>query len=100
MLCTFPLKTRLGKASAETNIILREDQNALLVPTAAVSGDRVWRVSDGKAVPQSVETGAKTPEAIEIRGGISPDSLIVKDASLPPDPGRPVKIQIEDWQAP
>ena len=67
--------------TAETNIIISEVKDALLVPTTAVSDKKIIVVRDGKAEQVSVEIGAKTEDKIEIRKGISEGELIVIDGS-------------------
>lgn len=86
--------------TAETNIILREEKTALLVPATALHDGAVWIVKDGKAALQTVETGAKSPGAVEIRSGIGADALIVRDASAGITPGKHLRAQIETWKAP
>ncbi|MBI2233973.1 MAG: efflux RND transporter periplasmic adaptor subunit, partial [Micavibrio aeruginosavorus] len=87
--------------TAETNIILREEKNALLIPAGALRDGSVFIVKDGKPVPTPVETGAKTAQAVEIRGGIGPDDLVVMDpAAAPLDPGKRIRTRIKPWKAP
>jgi len=70
--------------TAETNIIVREDQNALLVPASAVTANRVWRVKDRRLEEQAVSIGANGKKLVEIVNGVGPDDLVVvaPDASL------------------
>ncbi|MBI1275060.1 efflux RND transporter periplasmic adaptor subunit [bacterium] len=67
---------RIGM-TAETNIILRETKNALLIPSGAVIEDSIWLIEDGKLVKRKPQIGAKGPSQIEIRGGLKDDSLVV-----------------------
>lgn len=70
--------------TAETNIILSERQNALLVPTSAISQERVWLVRDGRLVKQAVTAGARGAEKVEILSGIAEQDLVVRapDATM------------------
>ncbi len=56
--------------STETNIVIAERQNALLVPATAVSGDAVWRVNGDRAERRTVKIGVRSPEKIEILAGL------------------------------
>jgi RND family efflux transporter MFP subunit len=56
--------------TAETNIVLRETENALLVPTAALEGDIVWIVQDNRLSRRQVKIGARGNERTEIIAGL------------------------------
>ncbi len=79
--------------TAETNIIVAERENALLVPSTALSGNSVWLVRDSHLVEQAVKIGAKGPDRIEVLTGLGDhDQVIVKPwGSLKPgDKVRPL----------
>lgn len=63
--------------TTETNIELRRDEHALLLPAGAVRGDTVWQVKDDRLVARHVEIGAKGPREVEIRAGIADGDTIV-----------------------
>jgi len=63
--------------TAETNIIISEHQNALLVPTAAVAGDAVWRVVDGRLRKAPVTIGIRGADRVEVLGGLAEGDQIV-----------------------
>ena len=63
--------------TAETNIVLREAEHALLVPAGAVQQETVWRVIDGKVSPTHVTLGAKGASEIEILSGLADNDRIV-----------------------
>ena len=63
--------------TAETNIVLRKADNALLVPAGAVQQDMVWRVTDGKLEKQKVIVGAKEAREVEILSGLRDGDRIV-----------------------
>lgn len=67
---------RIGM-TVETNIILRTEDNALLIPTSAVSSGKVWKVVNGEAHQSVVTTGVLGPDKTEILGGVSPSDIIV-----------------------
>ena len=70
--------------TAETNIVIRKDDNALLLPPGAVQSGHVWRIVDGKLESTSVKVGANGADAVEIVSGLEAgDSVIAQpDASL------------------
>lgn len=68
---------RIGM-TAETNIILREAENALLLPASAVAGGKVWLLENGKAVHRPVETGADGAESIEILSGMEESAEVIR----------------------
>lgn len=86
-----PLMTGM---TAETNIIIKETKNALLVPASAIKEQSVLVVNGDKAEKRVVKTGAATPDVIEIREGITENDVIVKDASAVVD-GASFKVM--DW---
>jgi len=68
--------------TAETNIVLRQIEQALLVPAAAMQQDTIWRVEDGRVEPRKVTIGAKGATEVEILQGVGDDGWIV--AAPPP----------------
>ena len=65
--------------SAETNIVIAQRDDALLLPAAAVTDDRVWTIRDGRAVARPVEVGVRAPDKVEIRGGLAePDRVVAE----------------------
>jgi multidrug efflux pump subunit AcrA (membrane-fusion protein) len=56
--------------TTETNIVLRRSDTALLVPAAAVRGDMIWRVADGRVAATRVKLGAKGVREVEILSGL------------------------------
>jgi RND family efflux transporter MFP subunit len=70
--------------TAETNIITKEKEAALMVPLTAVKNEKLFRISSSKAEDVAVTTGIKTPHSIEITSGISADDIIahVYDTTL------------------
>jgi RND family efflux transporter MFP subunit len=63
--------------TAETNIIISKNDNALLVPSTAVSDHKLWLVRDGKLVQQEVKQGAKGLKSVEIVTGVAEGDLVV-----------------------
>ncbi len=63
--------------TAETNIIISKNDNALLVPSTAVSDHKLWLVKGGKLVQQEVKQGAKGLKNVEIVTGVTEGDVIV-----------------------
>jgi membrane fusion protein, multidrug efflux system len=63
--------------TAETNIIITKNDNALLVPSTAILERHVWLVREGKLVPQDVKLGAKGLKTTEIVDGLQESDIIV-----------------------
>lgn len=63
--------------TAETNIVISKNDNALLVPSTAVSDHKIWLVKDGKLVQQEVKQGAKGLKSVEILSGVTKSDMIV-----------------------
>ncbi len=92
-----PLMTGM---TAETNIIVSETKDALLVPAGALDGQALWMVQDGKLSKRGVETGTKSSSAVEIRSGISQDDVIVSAPRADFTEGQSVHIKMMEWKAP
>jgi RND family efflux transporter MFP subunit len=67
--------------TAETNIVVAEHQNALLLPATALVGDKVWRVVNGRLTQQTVSVGIKGNDKVEILSGVNDNDQIVANAS-------------------
>ncbi|MBY0406906.1 MAG: efflux RND transporter periplasmic adaptor subunit, partial [Rickettsiales bacterium] len=67
---------RIGM-TAETNIIISERENALLVPSTALRKDTLWQIVDGKLVKTKVQTGARAPDKTEITEGLDETATVV-----------------------
>lgn len=63
--------------TADTNIVVTERSNALLVPATAVSDGGLWLVRDGRAVRQKVTIGVAGDSQVEIREGIGEGDPVV-----------------------
>lgn len=63
--------------TAETNILIAERENALLIPSSSLVGEKVWLVEDGTLKPQKVKRGARGAEQTEILEGLSEESLLL-----------------------
>jgi RND family efflux transporter MFP subunit len=68
--------------SAETNIVIEQREDALLLPAGAVVDGSVWRVDGGRARRQSVTVGVRAPDRVELRGGLADDEPVI---AAPPE---------------
>ncbi|MGB4106577.1 MAG: efflux RND transporter periplasmic adaptor subunit [Alphaproteobacteria bacterium] len=92
-----PLMTGM---TAETNIVISETKDALLVPAGALDGEAVWIVQEGKLSKRGVETGARNSSAVEIRSGITQDDAVVSAPRADFEEGQKVHIKMMEWKAP
>lgn len=63
--------------TAETNIVTKEKDSALMVPLSAVKEGKVLKITNGKAVVTPVRTDIKTTQAIEITDGVAEGDMVV-----------------------
>lgn len=70
---------------AEAEIVVDPQAKALAVPAAAVSQfagvQKVWVVADGQAEQQTVRTGRRTADRVEIVGGLQGGEVVVANAA-------------------
>jgi len=77
--------------TAETNIVLRKADNALLVPTGVVRQDTVWLAEDGRLSSRRVTLGAKGANEVEILSGLTDNDRIVSDPASGMKAGQAVR---------
>lgn len=63
--------------TTEVNIVVRRHDDALLVPDAALDGDRVWVARGDRIHASPVVVGIRGDRQVEIVRGVSPDDAIV-----------------------
>ncbi|MDO8839742.1 MAG: efflux RND transporter periplasmic adaptor subunit [Parvibaculum sp.] len=63
--------------TTEINIVVRREENALLVPLSALAGASVWIVDGGQAQLRPVTLGAVGSTAAEILSGLSDADMII-----------------------
>lgn len=74
-----PLKIGM---TAETNIIVSEKEDALLVPSAAISAKGVvWIVQDGRVRERRVEVGVRGVDKTEIVSGLAEGDTVIANPS-------------------
>ena len=80
--------------TTEINIVVRREENALLVPLSAITGGAVWVVEDGRTQLRPVTLGGNM-EA-EILTGLSEDDIIVVNSAAGIAEGRRVRPDARD----
>lgn len=85
--------------TAETNIVTKEKESALLVPLGAVADGKIWIVESGKLKPLPTRTGIKTLRAVEILDGIDENTVVLIDADRELADGQDVSVMIKEWKA-
>jgi HlyD family secretion protein len=97
---TFHLKVRLlappeglrSGMSAEMNIITRERQNVVVVPTEAESGGFVWVIDGSKAMRREVEVGVRDLSKVEVVSGINEGDVVVVEGHDKLEDGARVRV--------
>ena len=80
--------------TAETNIIIRETTEALLLPSGAVMQGNVWLVEEDKLVKRKVAIGAKGIKETEILSGIEADDVIVLKSETELEEGLKIRYRM------
>ncbi len=80
--------------TAETNIVIRETQDALLVPSEAVAQGKVWVVNEGRLTQQEVSTGAAGPKQTEILHGLDGADVVVARPAEDLKEGQTVRVKV------
>ncbi|MGF1649017.1 MAG: efflux RND transporter periplasmic adaptor subunit [Hyphomicrobiaceae bacterium] len=66
--------------TTDINIVVREAENARLLPVSSVLDGHVYIIDRGRIQRLPVETGIRSEAQIEIVSGISDDTVVVRDA--------------------
>jgi HlyD family secretion protein len=73
-----PLPGWFSGLAVEANIIIREKENALVIPRhALLPGDSVWIVADNMEKKVKVVRGIETLDEVEITAGLTPESNVL-----------------------
>lgn len=66
---------------ARINLIINQSEDALLIPTESIvqemDGKKVWLLSNGKAKSQTITTGFRTNNQVEVLSGLSAGDTIM-----------------------
>ena len=82
--------------TTEINIVVRREENALLVPLSAITGSAVWVVEDGRTQLRPVTLGTVGNMEAEILTGLSEDDIIVVNSAAGIAEGRRVRPDARD----
>jgi HlyD family secretion protein len=65
--------------TVEANIIISQNPQALTIPKSYVlGGDSVWVKQDGDKKKIKIQTGAENLDLVEVKGGLTKESLVLK----------------------
>ncbi len=84
-----PLKIGM---SVEANVVVREVENALLVPAEALANGRVWVVEANRARPVEVRLGITGARMVEVLDGLKEGQRVVSPARIGLTPGARVDL--------
>lgn len=85
-----PLKIGM---SVEANVVVREVENARLVPAEAVANGQVWIVEGNRVRPVKVRLGITGARMVEVLEGVDEGQRVVSPARGELKPGARVKVQ-------
>lgn len=80
--------------TTESNIIVRKNDRAILVPAKAIAADHVWRIANGMAVWTPVVSGAKDNDWVEVVDGLEENDTLLTDGNA--KPGRQPKFRLTE----
>ncbi len=84
---------------ARINLILETIPNALLIPTEAVipelNGKRIFLYKNGKVTSQSITTGLRMEDNVQVESGISPGDTVITTGILQINQGSEVNIRFQ-----
>jgi multidrug efflux pump subunit AcrA (membrane-fusion protein) len=86
--------------SVEANIVSREDQDVLLVPTNAVVNNGLFVVENGRVQRRKVEVGIRGTGFVEIVNGVTKDEIVASPATANIKDGARVWPQVVERIAP
>jgi len=81
---------------ADVEVLLKKIDKTIMIPTESVvpelKGQKVFLVKDGKAFPQSIQTGIRTDKQIQVTQGLAEYDTLVTSGILQMKPGMPLKV--------
>ncbi len=75
----------------EVNIVTREREDALLVPSGAIEQGKVWVVEDGKATRRSIRIGVSGTDKTEILSGLAKGDKVIVNPPKELEEGQKVR---------
>lgn len=83
--------------TTEVNVVVRDTEQALLVPTEAVVGGTVSIIESNRVVIRPVTIGARGRESTEILSGIAEGTLVVHYPDQSPKSDEPVRWRLKEF---
>ena len=83
--------------TAESNIIVAERSDVILVPSSAIDKDSVWIVVDGKAQKRAVDIGVRHPESAEVIQGLAISDKIILNPEAYLTDGQKIRTVEATW---
>ena len=84
-------------AFAEVNLVLKESDNAILVPTQSIipvlKGNKIYLLKNGKAKLIDIKTGLRNDTSIEVTEGLQAGDSIITTGIMMLKPGSAVRIK-------
>jgi membrane fusion protein, multidrug efflux system len=81
---------------ADVQLVLKEINNAILIPTQSVipelRGQKVFLYKNGQAVPREIQTGIRNEATVQVIEGLSESDTVITSGILQLRPGMPVSI--------
>lgn len=79
--------------STETNIIVEQRDDALLLPVSALAGDAVWVYAQGRVTRRALRLGVRAPERVEVLEGLGADENVVDNPPASLREGQRVRLR-------
>ena len=81
--------------TTESNILIRTQQNALLLPAGAVVEGKVWKIAGDRPVRSAVRLGAANGQEVQIISGLTRQDAVLRDGSAVVPSGRPIRLRFD-----
>ena len=98
-ICPNKEKAIFPGAFAHIQVLLKDNDNAIMIPTEAVipeiRGKKVFIVKDGKAKSVPIETGVRTSSQIEVVTGLQSGDSVITSGIMQLKADAPVKVMVK-----
>ena len=78
--------------TVEANIVVRETEDALLVPTTALRDGHLFVMAGDRALRRPVELGVQGPRLSEVRAKLGEGEMVIVDPPAGLEDGRRVRV--------
>lgn len=83
--------------TAETNIILNEKDDALLLPASTAKDGKIWVIDNGRLEHRAVSIGVNGLEKVEILDGVTTNDLVIREPNDKLKEGKRVRTSVVEW---